>query len=857
MKRTVSLILSLVMVLALVPFSAISVGADVVNKDGVVYTLSDDGTYYIVSRIEPTEFATKTVVSPTCKGLPVKEIGAHVLAYEYEVPNALKTVELPDTIVSIADYAFDWYGGKNINIPASVTYIGNYAFRGNNIISNSLPNSLAYIGDYAFSGCSVPKSISISDSVVFIGEGAFSHCTSLADIYCEVKSKPDGWNYNWNLDCDATVHWNAEIYGDVVEGPLTFSLSDDGTYYIVTKFDSSVNSVVIPEKVNDLPVNAIGDFAFYYNDKVKNIEIPNSVTSIGNHAFEYCNNLTSIELGDSVITIGDSAFYYCYNLTSIKLGNSVTTIGNSAFYYNDKLKNIEIPNSVTSIGNHAFYYCNSLTSIEIPDSVKIISDSAFSYCHNLTSVELGDSVTTIGDSAFKYCNSLTSIEIPNSVISIGYSAFERCTKLTDIYCEAESQPEGWAVEYYDEDGYWHGGWDDDCFATVHWGVDMDNGDTSDEPSDPSEPSIPTDDQIDPDEPSEGNIALGKDYEGKGYVDSEGYWPASYNANLTDGVAFPELSYEANDWFGFCTSAGDEGYVNAPDKIGSVVIDLEAVYDIGSIYVNTFVGNESGITKPKKMSIYVSNTKDSGYTYVGDLTMGTSTTNVVWASLVADATGRFVKLEVELNGVFAFINEVKVYSADADIDEPHQCQGEGEWISDGTNHWKLCSCGEMVEVDTHTPGAEADCENDQICTVCEHVLVEASGHSGEGEWQYDEEIHWKECSCGKDTDADFHDFEWVVTAEPQVGVPGEQEYTCKGCGYVSETEEIPALEPEIQLGDVNGNGNLDTMDYTLLKRVYFGIYNTPNIAAGDINGNGGLDTMDYTLLKRVYFGIYKI
>ncbi len=180
-------------------------------------------------------------------------------------------------------------------------------------------------------------------------------------------------------------------------------------------------------------------------------------------------------------------------------------------------------------------------------------------------------------------------------------------------------------------------------------------------------------------------------------------------------------------------------------------------------------------------------------------------------------------------------------------------------------YTLHSCSECgssykeayVRAKGHTLGDEADCENDQICIVCEKVLVKAYGHSGEGDWKYDEEMHWRSCSCGEDVDVDFHDFEWVVTSEPDVGVPGEQEYTCKTCGYVSETEEIPALEPEILLGDVNGNGALDTMDYTLLKRIYFGIYNTSNIDAGDINGNGGLDTMDYTLLKRVYFGIYQI
>ena len=130
-------------------------------------------------------------------------------------------------------------------------------------------------------------------------------------------------------------------------------------------------------------------------------------------------------------------------IASTYKGLPVTSIGYCAFEDCNPLTSIKIPASVTSIGSYAFCYCDNLTSVEIPASVTSIGEGAFEYCGNLTSVVIPASVTSIGDNAFSDCDSLTSIEIPASVTSIGDNAFMFCDNLT-IYCEAESQPEGWS-----------------------------------------------------------------------------------------------------------------------------------------------------------------------------------------------------------------------------------------------------------------------------------------------------------------------------------------------------------------------------------------------------------------------------
>ena len=73
----------------------------------------------------------------------------------------------------------------------------------------------------------------------------------------------------------------------------------------------------------------------------------------------------------------------------------------------------------------------------------------------------------------------------------------------------------------------------------------------------------------------------------------------------------------------------------------------------------------------------------------------------------------------------------------------------------------------------------------------------------------------------------------------------------------DPDDKDPVEPDAVTGDINGNGEIDSMDYVLLKRAYFGTYKLKDISIGDINGNGEIDSMDYVYLRRAYFGTYVI
>lgn len=89
-----------------------------------------------------------------------------------------------------------------------------------------------------------------------------------------------------------------------------------------------------------------------------------------------------------------------YTLKEVILPDSITSIQEFAFFYCGGIVSITIPNSVTSIGKMAFYYCSGLTSVTIPDSVTSIGGACFYQCSGLTTVSIGSGVTSIGNQAF-------------------------------------------------------------------------------------------------------------------------------------------------------------------------------------------------------------------------------------------------------------------------------------------------------------------------------------------------------------------------------------------------------------------------------------------------------------------------
>lgn len=375
-----------------------------------------------------------------------------------------------------------------------------------NIEAEEIPTS-----DYSVSGASFDASFKVYDREK--DEKTFRFIVSVtANGACELSvhariSIPDVADEKPIVLSGSTAAWGSVSVKEaaVKESKLSYELSGDKSYYIVTGLDGETgDKIVIPDKYNDLPVKEISANAFSEIKYLKEITLPAELTKIGVGAFKNCTALKSIFIPKTVTEIGDGAFEGCtdvlvqceikekpdgwsescfsgvahvtwefnkyfvfklstdgqsYSLQSAKgafgdvvipstyVNLPVTEISENAFSACVELTGVTIPNSVKTIGSAAFDGCSKLKSIVLPSGIKEIGVSVFRNCTSLSSVTVPEGVTSIRTEAFNGCVSLASIELPSSIIDIGDYAFASCDGLTEIVIPDSAETIGRYVFY--------------------------------------------------------------------------------------------------------------------------------------------------------------------------------------------------------------------------------------------------------------------------------------------------------------------------------------------------------------------------------------------------------------------------
>lgn len=296
-----------------------------------------------------------------------------LLAHDFEVDGIYyQIMSSTDLTVKVSykgnsSYVYSNEYSGSVTIPESVTY-------------NDITYSVMSIGYTAFKDCTGLTSVTIGNSVTYIESMAFYGCTDLTSVV--IPNSVKSIESNAFSDCSGLT--------SVTIGNGVTSIGNEAFYGC-----SGLTSVTIPNSVT-----SIGSSAFEYCYGLTSVTIPNSVESIGEDAFSTCSRLTSVHISDIAawckIDFGNnSSNPLCYaehlfldgeEIKDLVIPNSVTSIGDCAFLGCSGLTSVTIPNSVTSIGHKAFGVCSGLTSVIIPNSVTSIGNQTFYGCSGLNDV---------------------------------------------------------------------------------------------------------------------------------------------------------------------------------------------------------------------------------------------------------------------------------------------------------------------------------------------------------------------------------------------------------------------------------------------------------------------------------------
>ncbi|MSZ09472.1 MAG: leucine-rich repeat protein, partial [Actinobacteria bacterium] len=306
--------------------------------------------------------------------------------------NCEGAVVIPEGVTTINGEAFDadaGYSGfsrenplgstipmnvTSLTIPNTVISIGNFAFRGSRISTLTIPNSVTNLGEQAFAATTQLNQITLGTGLNQISQYAFSGATSLTSL---------------TIPSSVTSIGNHAF--EYLEGLTSLTIPNSVTSIGNSAFRNAVllTSLTIPNSVT-----SIGSSAF---------------------AMDGLNALQSISLGKNVVSIGAQAFAGASNITELDIPGSVTSIGNSAFQGFTRLETITIASSVLTLGSNSFLdapstttlnYCGALTQDDFNTAgigslytSKICSVSAPSSPGSITATLVDTQTVTVSFSA--------------------------------------------------------------------------------------------------------------------------------------------------------------------------------------------------------------------------------------------------------------------------------------------------------------------------------------------------------------------------------------------------------------------------------------------------------------------------
>ncbi len=205
------------------------------------------------------------------------------------------------------------------------------------------------------------------------------------------------------------IHYYSKPFETQIASGQTLKMQIIDSKAVVLANNNLKGDLHIPEfvsyRLRKFPVTRIEDRAFFHNNEITRLTLPENLEHLGAWTFSSCPALSdTLVLPKNLKEIGNDAF----------CGTNISCL----VIKSEKLEPID-----STLENNFFFNCANLQTIVCEQSVKNLTFSLLRSAHNLEEVVFPESLNEIPEAFFAHAKISGRVSFPKDLKTVGWSAF--------------------------------------------------------------------------------------------------------------------------------------------------------------------------------------------------------------------------------------------------------------------------------------------------------------------------------------------------------------------------------------------------------------------------------------------------